>query len=1095
MVSDNTPRDDREKLLSEISRRDVLKASGAATGAAMFGAGSAQAHSYEIDGEEVDVGSIDIEETDVTVSQGTNVAPTVSPDGKSIVMDLHGILFRLPRDGGHAEPLTDVELEPARPDYAPNDRLAFQAYAGGNFDIWTMAPDGSDLRQLTDDFWDDREPKWSPDGSQIAFSSDRGETYDIWTLNPATGDLQQWTDTPDENYEPTWSPDGTEIAYVSNAAGQAPDKIKAVDQDGEIRTLITAEGEDTLHSPSWSPNGEEVAYVREMAEDDAGQVDLMVSGEPVTEGEDVFIFTPDWLSSDELLYSADGDIRVLTLESGESSEIPFSATFHLPEVDYDYKSHFENPDETFPVQGIETPTLSPNGKQVAFVALNDLWVMEIGDSPHRITDDSAVQVDPAWSPDGRYLAYSSDAAGTQDLYVHDMQTGGDLQVTSRDEEAAVSAEWSPDASKIAFQNQDRATFTIEVSISEDEVETGEIRQVLDPLFLPGQPTWSADGTALALAALQQYSDRFRSGTSQILTVDLGSGKENYYPPGEKFDSISTRGDDGPVWSPNGRWMAFVVESTLRVMPVTDDGEPAGPAEQITDEATDSPSWSGDSEWLLYLNNGQLKKIKRDGSVTKDISVPLTFTPAEPADRQVIYAGRVWDGTSPDVHEDVTIEVVNNRIENITADTEPPSGSYVDASDLMVIPGLMDSHVHYTYDERFFGGRQGRINLAYGVTSTVSVGDRVYRAFEDRESLRSGNRVGPRYFAMGEPIDGSRVYYGFIGRPTRSIEQIPLEMSRAIELGYNMGKTYVRLNAKRMQLVTDINHSVVGVPTKSHYLAPGALVGQDGTTHLSATQRLGYARTQSVTNQTYEDIPKLYGQGERSAITTFFTTDFLLADEVMTDPRAQLFPPWDREELFDAVEDNTEFPSDPDCDTALCRNANTFKNIIDHGGVILTGTDAPLDYFGLGMHANLRTFVEYAVSPYQALVTATRWPAERLGVEDDLGTLEAGKLADMAFVEGNPLEDISDAIQVEMTMKNGELHTIDELVEPFEEGETDDENDTYEGPGDDDDGDDIDADGDGAVDEDDEDKDDDDDSDGNNVDDDGDGAIDEDDDRK
>jgi imidazolonepropionase-like amidohydrolase len=83
-----------------------------------------------------------------------------------------------------------------------------------------------------------------------------------------------------------------------------------------------------------------------------------------------------------------------------------------------------------------------------------------------------------------------------------------------------------------------------------------------------------------------------------------------------------------------------------------------------------------------------------------------------------------------------------------------------------------------------------------------------------------------------------------------------------------------------------------------------------------------------------------------------------------------------------------------------------------------------------MHANMRALEAYAFSPYEALVTATRAPAERLGVEEDLGTIESGKLADMAFVEGNPLEDIRDAMQVRMTMKNGELHSVEDLVEPY-----------------------------------------------------------------
>jgi Tol biopolymer transport system component len=1025
--------EDRRTFMSKTTRRDLLKASGAATGAAMLGVGSAQAHGLE--GKRVDEerDQVDIAATNVTVTEGTNVAPTLSPDGESIVMDLHGILFRLPREGGHAEPLTDVELEPARPDYAPDgNRITFQAYVDGNFDIWTMAPDGSDLRQLTDDWWDDREPKWSPDGTQIAFSSDRGEGYDIWTVDVATGELQQWTDTAGENYEPTWSPDGMEIAYITDPAADSAQTIKAVDQDGDTRTLITAETGERLHSPSWSPDGDDIAYVRQSSDgEEQGPIDLMISGEQVTDGEDVFIFTPDWLSSDELLYSADGDIRVLELASRATSDIPFSATFHLPGLEYKRKSYFDDDRGAREVQGILTPTLSPDGEHVAFVALNDLWVMRTGRPPRRITNDSAYQVDPAWSPDGRYLAYSSDKAGTQELYVHDMQTGTDRQVTSRDD-AVVSAAWSPDGSTIAFQNQNGATLTIEVDIDEgdEEVETGEIRQVKGPLFAPGKPTWSADGTTLAMAALHQYSDRFREGTSQILTVNVETGEEHYYPPGSEFESIATRANDGPVWSPDGRWMAFVVDSTLRVMPVTDAGEPAGPAEQITSEATDAPTWSGDSKWLLYLNNGQLKKVKRDGSVTKEVPVRLTYQPEQPADRTVIYVGKLWDGTSPEIHENVTIEVVNDRIQNVTPDSQPPSEPYVDASDLTVIPGLWDNHVHRTISARFFGDRQGRINLAYGVTSILSRGDLVYRAIEGREALTSGNRIGPRYFASGELIDGSRIYYNCM-RSVTSKKQIPLEMSRAQELDYDFVKTYVRLNAKLMAEVTDIAHEL-GVPAASHYLAPGALVGQNGTTHLSATQRLGYARTESATSQTYEDIIKLYGQGERSVTTTFFTTDFLLAEDIEDDPRTQLFPPWTRENLWNDIGDNTEFPSDPDCDTTACRHTTTFKNILDRGGVVLTGTDAPLVYFGLGVHGNLRPLVEYAFSPYEALLTATRLPAEHLGVDEDLGTLEPGKLADMVFVDGNPLEQIEDAMQVRMTMKNGELFTIQDLVEPFEE---------------------------------------------------------------
>lgn len=1024
------------KLLRH-TRRDHLKLIGGGTALAGLGSGVTAAQTDD-EGEQG--------QQQVTVSSGTNVMVTPSPDGESIVMDLHGILFHVPRDGGQAEPLTEVEFEPTRPDYGPNgNRVAVQAYREGNYDIWTMAPDGSDQQQVTEGFYDDREPKWSPNGSRIAFSSDRGGSYDIWTVDVESGEVQQWTDDDNENYEPTWSPNGSQLAYVRD--GEA---IEAVDENGNRRELLSAEEGETFRSPSWTPEeGEEtVAYVRKTEREGQAPVTaLMVGDEQVTEGEDVFIFTPDWLSTDELLYTADGSIRVLNRAEESVSDISFEATFQLPSVDYEKKSYDFDDQSARNVQGILSPRHAPDGARVAFVALNDLWVMSIGESPRRVTDDSFYKADPAWSPDGRYVVYSSDETGTQDLFIYDTEMDTYRQLTDLDD-AVVAADWSPDGDQIAVQNQDRDTLVIEVDVTEDSAETGEMQTVVEDLFLPGRPTWSSDGSMLALGALDPISDRFREGTSKILTVDIESGEQSFHPPGEEFASLSTRNYDGPVWSPDGNWMAFVVESTLRVMPVTEDGEPDGPAEQITDEATDAPTWSGDSEWLLYLNNGQLKRVRRDGSETQEISTPeLTYQRDQPEGETVVYAGQMWDGTSEEMQENVTIRVVNSRIKNVEPNTEPPRGDYVDASDLTVIPGLWDTHVHYTYSDRYFGNRIGRINLAYGITSTISNGDRAYNAIEQRESLQAGARMGPRFFAAGEPVDGSRVFYGFIGRPTTSFDQVDLEMSRAIGLDYDslLEGTYVRLNARRMDRVADIAQEELGVPVASHYMAPGLFVGMDGTSHLTGTQKTGYARTVSETSQAYDDISSLYGEGERAIETTLFTADFLLADEFEDDPRLPLFLPWEsgdvldglstRADLLNAVSENTEFPSDPNCQTETCRFVDAFKRISDCGGTVLAGTDMPLDYVGTSLHSNLRGLAHFGFSPYETLLTATRLPAEFMGVEEDIGTLESGKLADMAIVEGNPLEQVSDAMRVQMTMKNGELLTLDDMLGQYaEDGE-------------------------------------------------------------
>src|SRR5207237_10715554 len=141
----------------------------------------------------------------VTVNERANSAATVSPGHSTIIADLQGALWSIPFKGGTARRLTDPFLEPARPDYSPKgDLVAFQAYKGGTFHIWTMKPDGTGLRQLTNGHGDDREPRWSPDGTQIAFSSDRAfkGSYDIWVADAATGRLTQWMSSPADAYEP-----------------------------------------------------------------------------------------------------------------------------------------------------------------------------------------------------------------------------------------------------------------------------------------------------------------------------------------------------------------------------------------------------------------------------------------------------------------------------------------------------------------------------------------------------------------------------------------------------------------------------------------------------------------------------------------------------------------------------------------------------------------------------------------------------------------------------------------------------------------------------------------------------------------------------
>ena len=220
---------------------------------------------------------------------------------------------------------------------------------------------------------------------------------------------------------------------------------------------------------------------------------------------------------------------------------------------------------------------------------------------------------------------------------------------------------------------------------------------------------------------------------------------------------------------------------------------------------------------------------------------------------------------------------------------------VDAANLTVIPGLWESHTHEWISGKYYGDRLGRLWLAYGITELLSEGDPVYRAVETREAFASGERVGPRYYASGEAIDGERVYYNFM-RPTTIEEQLALELSRAQALDYDLLKTYVRLPHAWQKIAMTFAHQKMGVPTASHYMLPGMAYGMDGMTHVSATARLGFAYTRSSGGFSYQDMRSLFEASGMFDISTAFGSSPLYAEDpkMIEDPRLlTLNTPWDQ----------------------------------------------------------------------------------------------------------------------------------------------------------------------------------------------------------
>jgi imidazolonepropionase-like amidohydrolase len=104
-----------------------------------------------------------------------------------------------------------------------------------------------------------------------------------------------------------------------------------------------------------------------------------------------------------------------------------------------------------------------------------------------------------------------------------------------------------------------------------------------------------------------------------------------------------------------------------------------------------------------------------------------------------------------------------------------------------------------------------------------------------------------------------------------------------------------------------------------------------------------------------------------------------------------------------------------------------RRIVKGGGVVIAGTDSPIFPYALAYHIELEIFAQSGLTPFEVLQTATVRAAEALGEGANLGSIEPGKLADLAIVTGDPLADITNARRVRAVIKNGEVHTVESLL--------------------------------------------------------------------
>jgi Tol biopolymer transport system component/imidazolonepropionase-like amidohydrolase len=955
---------------------------------------------------------------DVTVREGTSMSVAVSPDGRTLAIDLQGSIWTVPATGGPATRVTGLFDDARQPVWSPDGRqITYFAYTEGGYDIWTMAPDGANARKLTWGPFDDREPAWSHDGTRLAFSSDRGNPlgsdYNIWMLDARTGDLRQLTKNPAEDYMPSWSPDDAEIAFASDREGGR--SVWAVNvATGAERRIATSQGR--LDAPSWGPGGRIVYHSLQ-----PGRSSLALDGRSLTGDENAFPFRVSWASAGEFYYVADGRIRRRSLEGGDARAVDFTATLPVTQVQYARRQRDFESITPRQVLGIVRPVISPDGTQVAFAALSDIYVMKVGERPRNITGDRALDTDPAWSPDGTQIVYSSDRGGDQlQLWIHDLRTGQSRQVTRLTTQPQ-GATWSPDGTRIAFFNVTGMWRVAEISVL--DVASGQVTTLHDTLNQPGTPTWSPDGRRVAFAALAPYSRRYREGTNQVLTVSATGGDPRWYAPVPTL-SIDSRGACGPVWSPDGTKMAAIYEGVLAVWPVSAAGEPLGPPRRVTTEAANSPSWQGDSRHILYLSMDRLRVVDVVTGETREVPLDLQYTMDVPRGRVIVHAGRLVDMTGPTARTDVDIVIEGNRVRSVEphADSRHSAGQLVDATGLTVMPGMVDFHSHLQPD---FGEAQGRAFLAFGVTAVQSPGGVPYEAVEEREAADARARIGPRVFSTGHLLEYLRASYK-MAIALSSPAHLEMELERSRILQFDLFKSYVRLPDFQQKRVVEFAHAH-GIPVATHEIYPAAYVGVDRTEHTAATSRRGYSPKQAPLQSAYEDVIQIFGKSGRVFNSMVGQTDAgtlkLFADvpALKDDPRFRLYPAWLQAQVAElAAGQGGQSP--PVVLTGERGNGRMVMDAMRAGALIVSGTDRPL---AIKVHGDIMANVMIGMTPYEALRTATVNAAQALGL--DAGTIEPGKLADLVVVEGNPLENVEHTHRVKRVIFNGRVYEMDDLL--------------------------------------------------------------------